>query len=262
MLFLVDKRIAVLGVGSIEEQIVEALYEKGHRKIIATRHSEDALQQLAQKYNGIEGTTDNCYAAQKAEVIVVTTKPKITMNEVGPEITAYVQKKLVVSLAAATSLEKLYQILGAETRIARVMTGLYIKDELAAYTLGKNTTVEDRAMVHYIFGQSSRELEEKLLAHRTFIACDTGLTAKETEVKVEQLVQEGLPKELACLFYAAMYEALAYQLKKGVSGAEIYAEVGGSGSFTQGLGILIEEKGFYELLKECVQKTVIACGGK
>ncbi|MBI5072969.1 NAD(P)-binding domain-containing protein [Candidatus Woesearchaeota archaeon] len=262
MLFLANEWIAVIGAGSIGEQVVEALYEKGHRRIIATRHSEEALKQLAQKYRGIETRTNNCYAVQRADVIVVATKPKITINEVGPEIAAYTKEKLVICLAAATSLEKLYQILGTETRTARVMTGLYVKDELAAYTLGENTTAEDRAMVHYIFGSDAIELEEKLLAHRTFIACDTGLTAKETDVKIEELVQEGMPRQQACLFYAAMHEALAHQLRKGISGTDIYAEVGGSGSFTRGLGTMLEETGFYELLRECVQKTVVACGGK
>lgn len=262
MLFLVDKRIAVIGAGSIGEQVVEALYEKGHRKIIATRHSKEALEQLAEKYRGIEITTDNCDAVQQADVIVVATKPKITITEVGPEIAAYTKEKFVISLAAATSLDKLYQILGAETRIVRVMTGLYVKDELAAYCLGHNASAEDRAMVRYIFGRNAIELEEKLLAHRTFIACYLGLLAKQLDVQIEQLEQEGLPREKACFVYASMLEGLAQQLKKGVSGNSIYEEVGGPGSFTKRLGTMIEESRFYQLLQKCVQETVVACSGK
>ncbi len=241
---------------------MQALYERGHRKIIATRHSQEALEQLAQKYKGIETTTNNCYAVQQADVVVVATKPKITTDEVGPEIAAYTKEKFVICLAAARSLEKLYQILGTETRIARVMTGLYVKDELAAYVLGYNANGEDRAMVHYIFGQEAREMEEKLLAHRTFVACDLGLMAKEIDIKMEQLEKEGLPREQAYLFYAATLDALAQRLKNGVSGADIYGEVGGPGSFTKDLGTMIEEKGFYRLLQECIEKTVVVCGGK
>lgn len=262
MLFLVDKWIAVIGAGSIGEHVVEALYERGHKKIIATRHSEEALEQLAQKYVGIETTTNNCYAVQKAEVVVVATKPNITTAKVGPEIAAYTKEKFVISVAAATSLEKLYQILGQETRIARVMTGLYVKDELAAYCLGHNANAEDRAMVQYIFGQNAIELEERLLAHRTFIACDLGLMAKEINVKMEQLAQEGLARADAYLFYAATLDALAQRLKKGISGAEIYGEVGGLGSFTKRLGDFLEQNRYYALLEECVRNTVEACGGK
>ncbi len=65
-LFL-KERIAVIGAGSIGEHIVEALYEKGHHNIIATRRSKDALEVLAERYKGIEITTNNCYAVQKAE---------------------------------------------------------------------------------------------------------------------------------------------------------------------------------------------------
>lgn len=262
MLFLANKRITVIGAGSIGEQVVESLYEKGHRKITATKRSEKDLQQLAQKYQGIETTTNNCHAVQQADIIVIATKPKITINEVGPEIAGYTKNKGVISLAAATSLEKLYEILGEKTRVARVMTGLYVKDEIAAYCLGHNATAEDRTTLHYIFGHNAKELEERLLAHRTFIACDLGLMAKEIDAKVEQLEQEGLAKEQAYLFYAATLDALAKRLRNGICGAEIYKEVGGPGSFTKGLGTMIEEKGFYQLLQECVEKTVIACGGK
>ncbi len=123
-------------------------------------------------------------------------------------------------------------------------------------------STESRERVRYIFGQDAIELEERLLAHRTFIACYLGLLAKQLEVQIEQLEQEGLPREIAHLCYAVMLNGLAQQLKNGVSGDSIYGEVGGPGSFTQDLGTMIEKSGFYQLLQKCVQETVVACGGK
>ena len=255
------ERIAVLGAGSIGEQVVEALYEKGHQNIIATRRSKDALEVLAQKYERIEITTDNRYAAQQAHTIILAVKPKI-IEEVAQEIRGYTSGKLVISIAAAKSLDVLYRVLDKQARVARVMTGLYVKYEIAAYCLGRGATQEDKERVRYIFGQTAREMEEKFLAHRTFVACDTGLMAKEIEEKMKQLEKEGLSRENAYLFYAAMLEAVAQKLRKGVSGEEIYGEVGGEGSFTKSLGSSIEERGYYRHLQECVEKTVAACGGK
>lgn len=261
MLFLVDKRIAVIGAGSIGEQVIKALYEKGHHNIIATRSSKEALEVLAQRYNGIETTTNNRDAARQAHMIILAAKPK-GIEEVAKEIREETKEKLVISIAAAKSLDYLYTVLDPQARIARVMTGLYVRDELAAYCFGHNASAEDRAMVRYIFGRNAIELEEKLLAHRTFIACYLGLLAKQIDVQIEQLEEEGLPRKEAHLFYAAMLDALAQQVKNGISGNSIYEEVGGPESFTKRLGTMIEKSGFYQLLQKCVEETVRACGGK
>src|SRR3989338_6174386 len=87
------ERIAVLGAGSIGEQVVEALYEKGHQNIIATRRSKDALEVLAQKYEGIETTTNNRDAAKQAHMIILAVKPK-RIEEVAQEIREYTSGKL------------------------------------------------------------------------------------------------------------------------------------------------------------------------
>ena len=257
--FLVhDKTIAVIGAGSIGAYVVDALYQKGHKKIIATRRSKDALQELVTKYSGIEVTTDNKYAVRNSDVVILAVKPKV-INYVLSEAKEYIRNKFVISLAALGKIKNISGRLYDDTRVARVMTGLVVGDEIAAYTLGPQSKEEDVDIIQYVFGQDAQELEEQLLANRVAIACDTGLIAKGIHAKVRMLSELGLEPEKSQLFYAGLLEGIAEMLRSSMTGNEIYEQVGGPGSFTQKLGVLLEERGIYDAQEEAIKVAVKAC---
>ncbi|NQV09369.1 NAD(P)-binding domain-containing protein, partial [Candidatus Woesearchaeota archaeon] len=160
-----NSRIAVIGAGSVGSQVIDALHSKGHRDIIATRTTEENLEDISNRY-GINTTTDNGYAAQNSDIIVLAVKPD-DVKKAAQQINGYANNKLVISLAAARSIDYIEELVG--TRVSRVMTGVFVKDEVAAYTLGEESE-KDRATIQYIFGSNAKEVDENLLADRTFIA--------------------------------------------------------------------------------------------
>ena len=110
--FLVrDKTIAIIGAGHLGTAVIQALYGRGHTKIIATRRESSGsglqggthLDYLINTYQGIESTTHNVNAVQRSDIVILTVKPYV-IEEVSTQIAQAAQEKLVVSLAAARSL--------------------------------------------------------------------------------------------------------------------------------------------------------------
>ncbi|MBS3133828.1 NAD(P)-binding domain-containing protein [Candidatus Woesearchaeota archaeon] len=249
-----DKTISVIGAGRLGTAVVDSLIRKRHQKVIATRRDQERLEYLKQQYK-IEVTNDNCYAVENSEVVVLSVKPYL-IDEVCNEIKYHTKDKLVISLAAAKGIAEIEKIL-TDSRVCRVITGISVYDEVAAYTFGSQKIREDETAVKYIFGVSAREVEEGVLADRTWIACDTGLIAKAIEHKINSL--DGLSREDARIMYAATLEGIANNLRRGMTGEEIYNLVAGPGSFTGKLHDFLMENGSYNLITECVKKTVITC---
>jgi pyrroline-5-carboxylate reductase len=248
-----SKTIAVIGAGHLGTATIDALYKRGHRNIIATRTNRDALDTLAQTYD-ILTTTDNRYAAREADVLILSVKPYL-IEAVAREVREFSSGKLVISLAAAKRLDWLEGIL--ESRVARVMTGIFVHAERAMYATGTRCTAEDESAVRYIFGNAIR-VDEELLAHRTWIACDTGLMAATIEKKVEKLSELGMHPADARACYAATLHAIAERLAT-MTGEEIYNNVAGKNSFTAELRKKLEEQKHFDLLQECIEETVRAC---
>ena len=225
IVFLVRNRtISIIGAGSLGIAVIDALVQNEHQRIIASRRNQEKLNELQQKYS-IEVSNDNNYAVKNSEVVVLCVKPKFFDN-VCREIKYSVKDKLVISLAAAKSIAGIEKILD-QSRVCRAMTGIFVSEEIAAYTLGSKTTEEDESVVKYIFGDSARKVEEKGLADRTWIACDTGLLAIEIEQKINSLT--GLSKKDARAMYGAICMANGKRFLMGMSGYEIYDQVAGPG---------------------------------
>jgi len=255
IIFLVrDKTISIIGAGNLGTAVIDALSRKRHQKVIATRKNQESLEKIQRQYD-IEVSNNNVYAVENSEVVILSVKPYL-IDEVCEEIRYYARNKLVISLAAAKSIAEIEKILG-DSRVCRVMTGISVDDEVAAYAFGSQKVKEDEATVRYIFGYSAREVGEKALADRTWIACDTGLLAKGIEHKINSL--DGLTREDARIMYAATLEGIARRLREGMTGDEIYNLVAGSGSFTGKLHDFLTENGAYSLMSECAMRTVTAC---
>ena len=252
--FLVDKTISVIGAGRLGTAVIDALYEKGHKKIIATRRNEEQLTILKQKYSGILTTSDNVVGAEQSDILVLGVKPGF-IEEVGQEIQDYTANKLVISLAAGKSLDYVNNVF-SNARVACVMTGIFVKDEVLGYSLSDNCLEEDEKAIKYIFGNDAIKLDEEQLPGRTWVAVDTGIIAQEIGTKIQALVSSGMKEEYAAKFYAGTLRALADAIGSGKTGEEIYLSVAGQKGFTQKMYQKMLEKGHFDLLKECVEETL------
>jgi pyrroline-5-carboxylate reductase len=118
-----DNTVAFIGAGNMARCIIGGMVKTGYpaANIIAANPSRGKLDALAADF-GIETTTDNLLAVQKADVIVLSVKPQLmagvcqALIEGAPEIV----EKLFVTVAAGLPVSRYEEWLGP-VRLMRAM---------------------------------------------------------------------------------------------------------------------------------------------
>jgi pyrroline-5-carboxylate reductase len=98
-----ERRLAVLGAGTIGESLIAGLLSAGWREpgeIVATARREERIAELAERH-GIETTLSNASAVSGASLVVIAVKPQdfpALLGEIGPVLSP---EQTVLSIAAA-----------------------------------------------------------------------------------------------------------------------------------------------------------------
>ena len=150
------KSLGLIGVGKMGIALVRGFLEAGilqTRQIMASDPAESALDHLKQQ-TGVKTIFKNTEVAKQSEVILIAVKPDV-MRSVLQEIQPFVNKdQLVISIAAGIALKAIEDSLGQGCRVIRVMpnTPCLVGAAAAAFSLGKNATIEDAELVKALFG--------------------------------------------------------------------------------------------------------------
>lgn len=110
-----ERRVAVLGAGTIGEALMSGLISGGWRnpdEIVATGRREERIEELREEL-GVEATLSNTDAVARAELIVIAVKPQdfdVLLEEIA---TAVTPEQTVLSVAAAIPTSAI------ETRLAK-----------------------------------------------------------------------------------------------------------------------------------------------
>lgn len=118
-----NKKIAIIGCGNLGLSILNGiLTEKSvsPTNIIVTKRNIHALEHL--KESGVQVMSDNIYAVQNAEIIIIALKP-YNILEVLKELQAYFnpKKHIIVSLATGISLAQIQEVINSPTPLFRAM---------------------------------------------------------------------------------------------------------------------------------------------
>lgn len=158
---LKDYKIAVIGAGIIGGAIADAL--SPYCQVMATRRSKEKLEEIKKK--GIETTQDNVAAATWADVVVVAVKPK-QIVPVLQEVTSAIEDKLVISFAAAISLDIMRRV-APRSRFIRAMTNIaaIVRKGYTVYAYGGEVLQKDIALAEAIFANlgEARAVDEQFL---------------------------------------------------------------------------------------------------
>src|SRR2546421_12936752 len=98
-----ERRVAVLGAGTLGEALIAGLISGGWRKpdeIVATGRREERVNELREKL-GVEATQSDADAVAGAPLIVIAVKPQdfdVLLEEIGPVVSP---EQTVLSVAAA-----------------------------------------------------------------------------------------------------------------------------------------------------------------
>lgn len=166
-------KIGFIGSGKMASAIIKGLIKTGFAKpeeLIATQVELEGVEEKS-KALGIKIILDNKELAKNSEIILIATKPNQAVDaleEIKPFITS---DKLIASIAAGVTTEKLEAHLPQNTRVVRIMPntpalvgegmsgmvgGKYAKSEDLEYiknmlsTIGKCIVVDDEAQIDIV----------------------------------------------------------------------------------------------------------------
>lgn len=141
-------------IGMMAEAMVKGLLKVGYEasSVTASDAYQARLTYMA-KECGINTTTNNLEVVAAADIVVLAVKPHI-VPLVLDEVNAALGEKLVVSIAAGVTLDKMQSLLKPDAHVIRVMpnTPALVGQGAAAFCLGTNATAVDQALVEALLG--------------------------------------------------------------------------------------------------------------
>lgn len=150
-----DKKIAFIGAGKMATAIIKGLlganlFNKDN--VFASEPNLEIANKLSVEL-GIKFLQDNKQAVKEANIILLAVKPfviKDVLEEIKDEVD---NSKLIISIAAGISSQKIEEYLGKQARIVKVMpnTPALLGEGMSAVCKGENATEDDFETVVKIF---------------------------------------------------------------------------------------------------------------
>jgi pyrroline-5-carboxylate reductase len=117
------RKISFIGAGNMTKSIIEGLVANGYdaNSIMASNPSPEKLERLKDKLS-IGTSQNNAQAIDFADVVVLAVKPQL-MQQVCGEFLSQItlQDKLVISIAAGITIQRLSEMLDGHQNLVRVM---------------------------------------------------------------------------------------------------------------------------------------------
>ncbi len=164
-----DKTIAFLGAGNMAEALIRGMLAAGvatAERLIANDVSLERLEQLSRNY-GVVVQKSQKEAVSRADIIILSVKPQV-IDAVLAKIAPVADKsKIVISIAAGVTIERIESVLKGAPRVVRVMpnTPALVLAGAAGLAAGSSATPEDLALAREIFTAVGRAVivDEKLM---------------------------------------------------------------------------------------------------
>ena len=155
-------KIGFIGCGKMASAIIKGSISSKFlpKENIKGSEVNCTVAELAQSRLGIEVITDNRFLTMDSDVIFIATKPnyvQAVLDEIKDEITP---EKLIVSIAAGVSTEKIEKIIGMK-RVVRVMpnTPALVLEGMSGVCKGAYATEEDAEFVLKLLSNIGKAIE-------------------------------------------------------------------------------------------------------
>ena len=201
----IDKKtIAFIGAGNMAEALIRGLLTAktvASSQLIVTDVRLDRLACLAETF-GVRTMPDNAAAAAAADIVLLAVKPQqlsAVLENLKSQISNF---KLLISIAAGVTTERIERELGGSPRVVRVMpnTPALVGAGAAALAKGKHATDADLAAAEAILGAVgiTARVEEKLFDAVTALSgSGPAYVFLVTEAMIRGAVEAGLGEDLA-----------------------------------------------------------------
>ena len=152
---MTHKTIAFIGAGNMASSIIGGLIQNGWPadKIIGTGRAQEKLDKLQERF-GIEVTTDNHHALQKADVVMLGVKPyamQALLEDIAPSLES--NKHLLISLAAGINMSSLEKWTSPDFAIVRSMpnTPSLLREGVTGLIANQQVNDDQKSLTDTIF---------------------------------------------------------------------------------------------------------------
>lgn len=210
-----ENHIAIIGGGNLGSSIAQGLIKSGYiaaENLTVTRRKIGDLEELKQQ--GVNITSNNREAVNKARIIIVAVKPQ-QVDEVLAGIRDVIQssKPLLISVVTGITMKHLKEIVGDDIRIFRVMpnTAIAIQQSMSCISTVNGSAseiTEVRNMFEHL-GQVAVIREELMDASTALGACGIAFALRFIRAAIQGGIEIG--------FDAHTAELIACQTAKGAA---------------------------------------------
>ena len=191
--------VAVIGAGKIGEAVANSLAKSSHVSgVIMTKRNISTLPKA--RSSKVTVTTDNEAAAKKADLIMVAVKAGDAKHVLG-QIAPYTGGKIVISLMAAITIDRLERVL-PKAKVVRAMPNIaaIVGEAITAYSPGSRLNRADVSKVEQIlrtFGDSVNVPEPLLNPITALSGSGPAYIAVVIEAMVSAGLKVGIPRDIA-----------------------------------------------------------------
>lgn len=209
------KKISILGGGNIGKAIALGLLQTGlhnPESIIVTRRDLSLLNDLEEK--GIKITSDNRYAVEKADLIIIAVRPR-QVKDLLKEVGNYLKPEthVLASVVPSYNIDTIARLVDKSVSVIRVMPNLAISVNESITCLAADTDKHEKLKeVQSIFDQMGKTLiiDEQLMPAATVLgACGIAFFLRTIRAVSQGGIQIG--------FHAKEAQLIAAQTSKGAS---------------------------------------------
>ena len=200
-----NKKIGIIGVGTIGGTLVEALIKNdiaSREQITGSTSHEDSAKEVSDKY-GIDTTTDNERVVREANIIVLAVEPQMIEKVLAGLGDSFDTDQLVISVAAGITTEFIESRIEKEVPVVRSMpnTAITVNEGATVLVPGTYANTKDLELAKKIFdpvGLVEVISEEKLMDAITgFSGSGPAYGYLIIESLIEAGVRVGLPRDRA-----------------------------------------------------------------
>ena len=209
----IEAKIGFLGAGRMATAIAGGMVKSVFKKenILFYDCSSTAAAAFAETVGAVQ-SNDPAAMAKACDAVLLAVKPQYLADALKP-LAGLLENKLVISIVAGMSLEKLKSLTGA-SRIVRVMpnTPALVGEGCGAFSLSPAATADDKALAQAILDSIGEffELPEKLLDGVTAVSgCGPAYAYELIQAMADGGVTLGLPRDLAQKLAAATVRGAA-----------------------------------------------------
>ena len=259
-------KLGFIGCGNMASAIIGGIVKSGlyaGEDIIASDINEGPLIETGKRL-GINTTTDN-NEASAAEIVFLCVKPAYLYEVIDGIKDTVTEDTLVISIAAAQSIEKITKAFGRTIKLVRVMpnTPMLVGEGMAALAPSVTVGADDLKKVGAIFDSCGKTeiVKENLMDAVTAVSGSSpAYVFMFIEAMADAAVRAGMPRQQAYTFAAQAVKGSAQMLlETGMHPGVLKDQVCSPAGTTIEAVAVLEDKGFrsavIEAMKVCVDKS-------